>query len=212
MTATRDFLEATSNEFNQAVIRAKEAVTGQKSARIAIRSRQVLEDAWAKYNTAYAQYATKLKEPATKAEAQAIWLAEMRSYEVSLDALEEYLENLQGEPGNARGDTAVLLAKEAVAAAAQEALRRQGLLDAQLSKEMNTNQVAFLQEEIARMRKDLGNKLEAAYASLIQASANADKVKAAKERAAGLTEVNKKLDESLEVLRQQVRVEERAAA
>ena len=62
------------------------------------------------------------------------------------------------------------------------------------------------------MRKDLGNKLEAAYASLIQASANADKVKATKEKAAELTEVNKKLDESLEVLRQQVRVEERATA
>ena len=210
MTATRDFLEATSNEFNQAVIRAKEAVTGQKSARIATRCRQVLEDAWTKYNTAYAQYAAKLKEPATKAEAQAIWLGEMRSYEASLDALEEYLENLQGEPGNAQGDTAVLLAKEAVAAAAQEALRRQGSLDAQLSEEMNTNQVAFLQKEIARMRKDLGNKLEAAYASLIQASADGDKVKAAKERAAELTEMNKKLDGSLEVLRQQVREEERA--
>ena len=201
MTATRDFLEATSNEFNQAVIRAKEAVTGQKSARIAIRSRQVLEDAWAKYNTAYAQYATKLKEPATKAEAQTIWLAEMRSYEVSLDALEEYLENLQGEPGNARGDTVVLLAREAVAAAVQEALRRQASLDAQLSKELNTNQVAFLQQEIARMREDLGNNLEAAYAGLIQASADEDKVKVAKEKAAELTEVNKKLDESLEVLR-----------
>ena len=212
MTATRDFLESTSNEFNQAVIRAKEAVTDQKSLRIATRCRQVLEDAWTKYNTAYAQYAAKLKEPATKAEAQAIWLGEMRSYEASLDALEEYLENLQGEPGNAQGDTAVLLAKEAVAAAVQEAVRRQGSLDAQLSKEMNTKQAAFLQEEIARMRRDLGNKLQAAYAGLIQASADADKVKAAKERAAELTEVNKKLDESLEVLRQQVRVEERATA
>jgi len=212
MTATRDFLEATSNEFNQAVIRAKEAVTGQKSARIATRCRQVLEDAWTKYNTAYAQYAAKLKEPATKAEAQGVWLGEMRSYEVALDALEEYLEDQQGEPGNAQGDTAVLLAKEAVAAAVQEAVRRQGSLDAQLSKEMNTKQAAFLQEEIARMRRDLGNKLQAAYAGLIQASADADKVKAAKERAAELTEVNKKLDESLEVLRQQVRVEERATA
>ena len=212
MTATRDFLEATSNEFNQAVIRAKEAVTGQKSSRIATRCRQVLEDAWTKYNTAYAQYAAKLKEPATKAEAQGVWLGEMRSYEVALDALEEYLEDQQGEPGNAQGDTAVLLAKEAVAAAVQEAVRRQGSLDAQLSKEMNTKQAAFLQEEIARMRRDLGNKLQAAYAGLIQASANADKVKAAKERAAELTEVNKKLDESLEVLRQQVRVEERATA
>ena len=96
MTATRDFLEATSNEFNQAVIRAKEAVTGQKSARIATRCRQVLEDAWTKYNTAYAQYAAKLKEPATKAEAQGVWLGEMRSYEVALDALEEYLEDQQG--------------------------------------------------------------------------------------------------------------------
>ena len=159
MTATRDFLEATSNEFNQAVIRAKEAVTGQKSARIATRCRQVLEDAWTKYNTAYAQYAAKLKEPASKAEAQAIWLGEMRSYEVSLDALEEYLEDQQGEPGNAQGDTAVLLAKEAVAAAAREALRRQGSLDAQLSKELNTNQVAFLQQEVARMREDLSPSL-----------------------------------------------------
>ena len=212
MTATRDFLEATSNEFNQAVIRAKEAVTAQKSARIATKSLQVLEDAWTKYNTAYAQYAAKLKEPATKAEAQGVWLGEMRSYEVALDALEEYLEDQQGEPGNAQGDTAVLLAKEAVAAAVQEAVRRQGSLDAQLSKEMNTKQAAFLQEEIARMRRDLGNKLQAAYAGLIQASADADKVKAAKERAAELTEVNKKLDESLEVLRQQVRVEERATA
>ena len=212
MTATRDFLESTSNEFNQAVIRAKEAVTDQKSLRIATRCRQVLEDAWTKYNSAYAQYAAKLKEPASKAEAQALWLGEMRSYEASLDALEEYLENLQGEPGNAQGKTAVLLAKEAVAAAVQEALRRQGSLDAQLSKEMNTKQAAFLQEEIARMRRDLGNKLQAAYAGLIQASADADKVKAAKERAAELTEVNKKLDESLEVLRQQVRVEERATA
>ena len=185
MTATRDFLEATSNEFNQAVIRAKEAVTGQKSARIATRCRQVLEDAWTKYNTAYAQYAAKLKEPATKAEAQGVWLGEMRSYEVALDALEEYLEDQQGEPGNAQGDTAVLLAKEAVAAAVQEAVRRQGSLDAQLSKEMNTKQAAFLQEEIARMRRGLGNKLQAAYAGLIQASADADKVKAAKERAAG---------------------------
>ena len=212
MTATRDFLEATSNEFNQAVIRAKEAVTAQKSARIATKSLQVLEDAWTKYNTAYAQYAAKLKEPATKAEAQGVWLGEMRSYEVALDAMEEYLEDQQGEPGNAQGDTAVLLAKEAVAAAVQEAVRRQGSLDAQLSKEMNTKQAAFLQEEIARMRRDLGNKLQAAYAGLIQASADADKVKAAKERAAELTEVNKKLDESLEVLRQQVRVEERATA
>ena len=76
MTATRDFLEATSNEFNQAVIRAKEAVTAQKSARIATKSLQVLEDAWTKYNTAYAQYAAKLKEPATKAEAQGVWLGE----------------------------------------------------------------------------------------------------------------------------------------
>ena len=139
-------------------------------------------------------------------------MGEMRSYEVALDALEEYLEDQQGEPGNAQGDTAVLLAKEAVAAAVQEAVRRQGSLDAQLSKEMNTKQAAFLQEEIARMRRDLGNKLQAAYAGLIQASADADKVKAAKERAAELTEVNKKLDESLEVLRQQVRVEERATA
>ena len=212
MTATRDFLESTSNEFNQALIRAKEAVTDQKSLRIATRCRQVLEDAWTKYNTAYAQYAAKLKEPATKAEAQGVWLGEMRSYEVALDALEEYLEDQQGEPGNAQGDTAVLLAKEAVAAAVQEAVRRQGSLDAQLSKEMNTKQAAFLQEEIARMRRDLGNKLQAAYAGLIQASADADKVKAAKERAAELTEVNKKLDESLEVLRQQVRVEERATA
>ena len=210
MTATRDFLEATSNEFNQAVIRAKEAVTGQKSARIATRCRQVLEDAWAKYNTAYAQYAAKLKEPATKAEAQSVWLGEMRSYEVALDALEEYLEDQQGEPGNTQGDTAVLLAKEAVAAAVQEALRRQGSLDAQLSKELNTNQVAFLQQEVARMREDLGNNLEAAYAGLIEASADEDKVKVAKEKAAELTEVNKKLDESLEVLRQQVREEERA--
>ena len=56
----------------------------------------------------------------------------------------------------------MLLAKEAVAAAAQEALRRQGSLDAQLSKELNTNQVAFLQQEVARMREDLGNNLEAA--------------------------------------------------
>ena len=120
MTATRDFLESTSNEFNQAVIRAKEAVTDQKSLRIATRCRQVLEDAWTKYNTAYAQYAAKLKEPATKAEAQSVWLGEMRSYEVALDALEEYLEDQQGEPGNTQGDTAVLLAKEAVAAAAQE--------------------------------------------------------------------------------------------
>ena len=30
MTATRDFLESTSNELNQAVIRAKEAVTEEK--------------------------------------------------------------------------------------------------------------------------------------------------------------------------------------
>ena len=210
MTATRDFLEATSNEFNQAVIRAKEAVTGQKSARIATRCRQVLEDAWAKYNTAYAQYAAKLKEPATKAEAQSVWLGEMRSYEVALDALEEYLEDQQGEPGNTQGDTAVLLAKEAVAAAAQEALRRQGSLDAQLSKELNTNQVAFLQQEVARMREDLGNNLEAAYAGLIEASADEDKVKVAKEKAAELADVNRKLDESLEALRQQVREEERA--
>ena len=84
MTATRDFLESTSNEFNQAVIRAKEAVTDQKSLRIATRCRQVLEDAWTKYNTAYAQYAAKLKDPASKAEAQAIWLGEMRSYEAEV--------------------------------------------------------------------------------------------------------------------------------
>ena len=211
MTATRDFLEATSNEFNQAVIRAKEAVTAQKSARIATKSLQVLEDAWTKYNTAYAQYAAKLKEPATKAEAQGIWLGEMRSYEVALDALEEYLEDQQGEPRSAQGDTAVLLAKEAVAAAAQEALRRQGSLDAQLSKELNTNQVAFLQQEVARMREDLGNNLEAAYARLIEASADEDKVKVAKEKAAELADVNRKLDESLVALSQQVREEERAA-
>ena len=211
MTATRDFLEATSNEFNQAVIRAKEAVTAQKSARIATKSLQVLEDAWTKYNTAYAQYAAKLKEPATKAEAQGVWLGEMRSYEVALDALEEYLEDQQGEPRNAQGDTAVLLAKEAVAAAAQEALRRQGSLDAQLSKELNTNQVAFLQQEVARMREDLGNNLEAAYARLIEASADEDKVKVAKEKAAELADVNRKLDESLVALSQQVREEERAA-
>ena len=210
MTATRDFLEATSNEFNQAVIRAKEAVTAQKSARIATKSLQVLEDAWTKYNTAYAQYAAKLKEPATKAEAQGIWLGEMRSYEVALDALEEYLEDQQGEPRSAQGDTAVLLAKEAVAAAAQEALRRQGSLDAQLSKELNTNQVAFLQQEVARMREDLGNNLEAAYARLIEASADEDKVKVAKEKAAELADVNRKLDESLVALSQQVREEERA--
>ena len=55
------------------------------------------------------------------------------------------------------------------------------------------------------MREDLGNKLEAAFAGLIQASADEDKVKAAKERATELTEMNRKLDESLEVLRQQVR-------
>ena len=65
MTGSRDNLETTSNEFNQAVIRAKEAVTDQKSLRIATKCRQVLEDAWTKYNSAYAQYAAKLKEPAS---------------------------------------------------------------------------------------------------------------------------------------------------
>ena len=107
MTATRDFLESTSNELNQAVIRAKEAVTDEKMLRIATRCQQVLEDAWIKHNAAHALYASKLKEPALKAEAQAIWLGEMRSYEAAMDALEEYLENLQVEPGNAQGDTAV---------------------------------------------------------------------------------------------------------
>ena len=61
------------------------------------------------------------------------------------------------------------------------------------------------------MREDLGNNLEAAYAGLIQASADEDKVKVAKEKAAELTEVNRKLDESLVALSQQVREEERAA-
>ena len=98
MTATRDFLEATSNEFNQAVIRAKEAVTGQKSARIATRCRQVLEDAWAKYNTAYAQYAAKLKDPASKAEAQAISHKMSATKGSSLEAGSLVWAKLQGYP------------------------------------------------------------------------------------------------------------------
>ena len=103
MTATRDFLEATSNELNQAVLRAKEAVTDEKLLRIATRCQQVLEDAWIKHNAAHALYASKLKEPALKAESQAIWLGEMRSYEAALDSLEEYLENLQEEQGAGPG-------------------------------------------------------------------------------------------------------------
>ena len=95
MTATRDFVETTSHKLNQAVLHAKEAVTDEKLLRIATRCQQVLEDAWIKHNAAHALYASKLKEPALKAEAQAIWLGEMRSYEAALDALEEYLENLQ---------------------------------------------------------------------------------------------------------------------
>ena len=81
MTGSRDNLNATSHKLNQAVLRAKEAVTDEKLLRIATRCQQVLEDAWIKYNAAYALYASKLKEPALKAEAQAIWLGEMRSYE-----------------------------------------------------------------------------------------------------------------------------------
>ena len=107
MTATRDFLETTSHKLNQAVLRAKEAVTDEKLLRISTRCQQGLEDAWIKHNAAHALYASKLKEPALKAEAQAIWLGEMRRYEAALDSLEEYLENLQVEPGNAQGDTAV---------------------------------------------------------------------------------------------------------
>ena len=103
MTATRDFLNATSHKLNQAVLRAKEAVTDEKLLRIATRCQQVLEDAWIKYNAAYALYASKLKEPALKAESQAIWLGEMRSYEAALDSLEEYLENLQEEQGAGPG-------------------------------------------------------------------------------------------------------------
>ena len=117
MTATRDFLESTSNELNQAVIRAKEAVTDEKMLRIATRCQQVLEDAWIKHNAAHALYASKLKEPALKAEAQAIWLGEMRSYEA---ALEEYLENLQvRDEGQAAAPRADNIA-EAVTAAVDE--------------------------------------------------------------------------------------------
>jgi len=93
-----------------------------------------------------------------------------------------------------------LLAREAVRAAVEEAERRQGSLDVWLSKVMNANQIAFLHKEIARIREDLNNKLEVVYASLLEASARVEKVKAAQGRAAALTEVNKKLDESLEAL------------
>ena len=95
---------------------------------------------------------------------------------------------------------ALLLAREAVRAAVEEAERRQGSLDVWLSKVMNANQIAFLHKEIARIREDLNNKLEVVYASLLEASARVEKVKAAQERAAALTEVNKKFDESLEAL------------
>ena len=103
MTGSRDNLNATSHKLNQAVLRAKEAVTDEKLLRIGTRCQQVLEDAWIKYNAAYALYASKLKEPALKAESQAIWLGEMRSYEAALDSLEEYLENLQEEQGAGPG-------------------------------------------------------------------------------------------------------------
>merc|ERR1711928_260932 len=76
-------------------VEAYSAWTDEKMLRIATRCQQVLEDAWIKHNAVHALYASKLKEPALKVEAQAIWLGEMRSYEAALDALEEYLENLQ---------------------------------------------------------------------------------------------------------------------
>ena len=160
VASAKDSLAYMALDIRGAVDDALLAVEDQQSLRLSRKCKTALDLAWKQYQTSHTLYVTKEKDEALKKDAFVQRLQHKKAFNAALEGLEEYIESLDTEPVEdaVAVETPQLLAKDKVRLVQEEGERKCKSLDSQIRKDLNSKQIVFLQDEIARPRENLSSK------------------------------------------------------
>ena len=199
VSSAKDGLAHMAVDLRGAVDDALLAVEDQLSLRLSRKCKNALDLAWKQYQMAHTHYVTKEKDEALGNEATVERRQRKKDFDAAVEGLEDYIESLETVPVEeaVADETSLLLAKDNVKVAQKESERKCKSLDSQIRKDLNSKQIVFLQEEIARAKEDLSSKLEEEFSSLLDVTKSAEKVRVNQDKAGALTRLNENLDKAI---------------